>query len=215
MLLSSAYFPPVEYFALLARDITLSPDRVIPSCAVLEACEHYSKQTWRNRCRILTATGPDILRVPVVHDAPKIPITGVRIEYTTPWVVRTERAIDSAYRTSAYFEYYRDELYAILDAKPERLFDLNLRILRFLLEKTGLKVDLSLSREFAPPGTVPDDWRYALTPKRANTVLRDLGLEKPYYQVFSHKYGFVPGLSAVDLLFNEGPDAILYLKSIV
>lgn len=215
MLLSSAYFPPIEYFALLARDITLSPDRVIPSCAVLEACEHYSKQTWRNRCRILTATGPDILQVPVIHDAPKIPVTEVRIEYTTPWVIRTERAIDSAYRTSAYFEYYRDELYAILDAEIPRLFDLNLQLLRFFLSKTGLQVDLSLSRESVPPDTVPDDWRYALTPKKPNTVLRDLGLEKPYFQVFSGKYGFVPGLSIMDLLFNEGPDSILYLKTVV
>ena len=129
MLLSSAYFPPIEYFALLARDITLSPDRVIPSCAVLEACEHYSKQTWRNRCRILTATGPDILQVPVIHDAPKIPVMEVRIEYTTPWVIRTERAIDSAYRTSAYFEYYRDELFAnagrfIIDKKKASIGNL-------------------------------------------------------------------------------------------
>ena len=214
MLLSSAYFPPVEYFALLARDITLSPDRVIPSCAVLEACENYSKQTWRNRCRILAATGPDILQVPVIHDAPKILITDVRIEYTTPWVIRTERAIDSAYRTSAYFEYYRDELYALLDAKPERLFELNLSLLRFFLDKLGLRVELTLSDDYTPPGSAEDDWRYALTPKKPNTVLRDLGLGKPYYQVFSQKYGFVPGLSVMDLLFNEGPSSILYLKTV-
>lgn len=214
MLLSSAYFPPVEYFALLARDITLSADKVIPSCAVLEAHEHYAKQTWRNRCRILAATGPDILQVPVIHDAPKMPIREVRIEYTTPWVVRTERAIDSAYRTSAYFEFYREDLYTILDAQPEYLFDLNLSILRFFLEKLGLPVRLSLSDDFTLPGTVEDDWRFVLTPKKPNTILQDLGLGKPYYQVFSGKYGFVPGLSVMDLLFNEGPDSILYLKSV-
>ena len=186
----------------------------MPSYAVLEACENYIKQTWRNRCRILSATGPDILQAPVIHDAPKIRITDVRIEYATPWVVRTERAIDSAYRTSAYFDYYRDELFVILDRKPERLFELNLSLLRFFLDKLGLPVELSLSEDFTPPGTVADDWRYVLTPKRPNTVLKDLGLEKPYYQVFSQKYGFVPGLSVMDLLFNEGPDAILYLKTL-
>ena len=212
MLLSTAYFPPVEYFALLARDMTLSPDRVIPSVAVLEACENYTKQTWRNRCRILTASGPGILQVPVIHDAPKMPIREVRIEYTTPWVVRTERAIASAYRTSAYFEYYREELYSLLEAGEERLFDLNLSLLRFFLEKTGVAADLSFTEDFTPPAGDTDDWRYALTPKKPNSVLQELGLQKPYYQVFSSAFGFVPGLSIMDLLFNEGPDSILCLK---
>ena len=212
MLLSTAYFPPVEYFALMARDMTLSPDRVIPSVAVLEACENYTKQTWRNRCRILTASGPGILQVPVIHDAPKMPIREVRIEYTTPWVIRTERAIDSAYRTSAYFEYYRDDLYSLLEAGEERLFDLNLSLLHFFLDKTGIAVDLSLSETFIPPVGEADDWRYDLTPKKPNSVLRELGLQKSYYQVFPSESGFVPGLSVMDLLFNEGPDSILYLK---
>ena len=69
MLLSIAFFPPVSYFALLAKDLTLSPDRVIPSVVHLEACEHYRKQSWRNRCRILSANGPLDLIVPVIHDA--------------------------------------------------------------------------------------------------------------------------------------------------
>ena len=201
MLLSTAYFPPVEYFALLAHT----------PCAQLEACENYTKQTWRNRCRILTATGVETLQVPVIHDAPKMPIREVRIEYTTPWLLRTQRALDSAYWNSAYFEYYRDDLYAILDSRPETLFDLNLRLLHFLLDKTGLKTEIRLTEDFVPPGG-PDDWRSALSPKRPNSVLQELGLSKPYYQVFSEKFGFVPSLSVVDILFNEGPDAIFWLR---
>ena len=212
MLLSTAYFPPVEYFALLARDMTLSPDRVIPSRAVLEACENYRKQTWRNRCRILSAGGVEILQVPIVHTAPKIPIREVRVDYSTPWVLRTERTLDAAYHTSAYFDYYRDDLFALLEAGQERLFDLNLRLLRFLLEKTGVAAEITFTDDFAAPDTLPDDWRYTLTPKRPNTILHDLELEKPYFQVFSGKYGFVQGLSVLDLLFNEGPDSVLYLK---
>ena len=202
MLLTTAYFPPVEYFALLAK----SPR------AVLESDENYTKQTWRNRCRILTATGVETLQVPVIHDAPKMPIREVRIEYATPWVVRSKRAIDSAYWNSAYFEYYRDELYAILDSREEKLFDLNLRLIRFFLDKIHLPVEIALSEQFVPEDSVPDDWRFRLHPKKPNSILADSGLLKPYYQVFSDKYGFVPGLSIMDLLFNEGPDSILWLK---
>jgi len=211
MLLQTAYFPPVAYFALLARDMTLSPDRVIPSHASIEAMETYQKQSYRNRCYILGAQGREMLQVPVVH-AEDMSIRSVRIEYTTPWVVRTERAIDAAYRTSAWFEEYRDGLFALLDARPERLFDLNLSLIRFFLEKTGVACELEETTEFRR--TAPDDFREIIHPKRADTVLRDLGLERPYYQVFSEKYGFVPNLSVMDLLFNEGPDAILWLKSL-
>ena len=214
MLLSTAYFPPVEYFALMARDMTLSPDRVIPSSVRLEGCEHYIKQTWRSRCRILTASGAEILQVPVVHAAAKMPVREVPVEYTTPWVVRTERTLDAAYRMSAYYDYYRDDLFAILEEGIPLLFDLNLALIRFLAVRLGVAVEIDVSTDYLPEGDVTDDWRYALTPKKSNTVLRDLGLERPYYQVFSQKYGFVPGLSALDLLCNEGPDSLLFLKRI-
>ena len=117
----------------------------------------------------------------------------------------------SAYRTSAYFEYYQDELFEILERKYEKLFDLNLALIRFFIEKIGLKVDLRLTDEYAIEPLM-DDLRETIHPKRANPILRDMDLEKPYFQVFSQKYGFQSDLSIMDLLFNEGPDSILYLK---
>ena len=213
MLLSTAYFPPVSYFALLARDFFLSGDRVEPSVVFLEACEHYQKQSWRNRCLICTEGGAQPLRVPIVHDGGgrPLPIREVRVDWSTPWLLRSERAIDSAYHTSAYFDHYRDELYAVLEARPERLFDLNLSLIRFFLDKTGIACDLRLTETFEPEGGT-DDYRERIHPKRPDTVLRDLALEKPYFQVFAQKYGFLSNLSVMDLLFNEGPDAILWLK---
>jgi hypothetical protein len=59
-----------------------------------------------------------------------------------------------------------------------------------------------------------DDLRESIHPKRPNTILQDLKLEKPYFQVFARKHGFQSDLSIMDLLFNEGPDSIVYLKSI-
>lgn len=195
--LTIAYFPPIQYFALLAK---------YPSVR-LEACENYQKQSWRNRCRILTAGGPQDLNFPVRHrnGTFSLPVREIEVDYSTPWVLKTERCIDAAYRSSAYFDYYREPLFAILDAQPRTLWELDLEIIRFLMEKFGLKTEIVPTGEYAA-GHVD------IHPKRPDSILHELGLEQPYYQVFSDRYGFVPGLSAMDLLFNEGPGALEYLR---
>ena len=214
MLLGIAYFPPVSYFALIAKGMVLSPENTIPSIVYIEACENYQKQSWRNRCRILAADGPAYLNFPIVHEGShELPITAIKVDYSTPWVLKTKRAIASAYESSAFFDYYKDELFAILDSHPETLFELDMRIIRFFLDKTGIAADLRLTDTFQPSSGV-DDYREVLHPKRPNTVLKDLGLEKPYFQVFARKYGFISDLSIMDLLFNEGPDSICYLKNL-
>ena len=214
MLLSTAYFPPVSYIALLARDMTLSPDRVLPSQVCLEACENYQKQSYRNRCYILAGDGVQMLQVPVVH-GDSWAITEVRVDYSTPWVIRTRRALDTAYETAAYYEYYRDGLFALLDARPETLWELNLSTIRFLLAKTGVACELSPTSAFIAPDTQAHDYRFSLHPKRPDTILEELGLDKPYYQVFQDRVGgFTPKLSCLDLLFNEGPDSIDWLKKL-
>ena len=210
MLLASAYFPPVEYFALLARDfIPGSPAG--DTSIYIEACEHFVKQSWRTRCRILGPNGPEILQVPVVHDGTRL-MRDLRVEYSTPWIVRTERALEAAYQSSPFFEHYADGLFAILESQPETLLELNTALTRHILDRLGIDVPLRLTEAYVPEGGVPDDYRSVIHPKRENTVLRDLGLGRPYYQVFSQKFGFTPGLSILDLLFNEGPDAQLFLK---
>ena len=213
MLLGIAYFPPVSYFALIAKGMTIPP--TVPPVVHIEAQENYQKQSWRNRCRIYAADGPEYLNFPIVHEGThELPISRIKVDYSTPWVVKTERAIASAYESSAYFDYYKDELFAILDSHPETLFELDMRIIRFFLRKTGIEADIRFTEEYLPnTDKYGEDWRERLHPKRPNTVLKDLGLEKPYFQVFARKRGFIPDLSIMDLLFNEGPDSILYLKS--
>jgi len=218
MLFSTAYFPPVEYFAKIAEGFTLSPDEVKPSVIYIEACEHYKKQTYRNRFKFYAADGVQSLSFPVVggEGAQRLRITDVEVDWSTPWLIRTERAISAAYESSAYFDHYRDELFGMLEERPRTLFELNLGILRFFLDKTGIRANIRFTEEFTPGGSgiYGEDLREAIHPKRPNTILKDLALEKPYFQVFARKYGFVPNLSIMDLLFNEGPDAILYLKNL-
>lgn len=185
-----------------------------PSVVYIEACENYQKQSYRNRCRFYAADGVQSLSFPIVHEGGthKLSISEIKVDYSTPWLHQHERAIISAYRTSAYFEYYQDELFSILETKPERLLDLNMSILKFFIEKTGLAIDLRLTEDYVKD--IPEDFREIIHPKRPDTILRDMGLEKPYFQVFAQKYGFKSDLSIMDLLFNEGPDSILYLKKL-
>ena len=183
-----------------------------PSVVYIEACENYQKQSYRNRCRFYAADGVQSLSFPIMHEGGthKLPISEIKVDYSTPWLQQHERAIISAYRTSAYFEYYQDELFDSLESKPERLLDLNMAILRFFIEKIGLAVDLRLTEDYVKDA--PDDFRELIHPKRPDNILKEMGLEKPYFQVFAPKYGFKSNLSVMDLLFNEGPDSILYLK---
>ena len=189
--------------------MTLSPDRVSPSRVYLEACESYRKQSYRNRCYILSPQGPEMLQVPVRHGGSRL-ITDILVDYSTPWVEKTFRTLDTAYYTSAFYEYYRDDLQAVFERRPETLWQLNADLTGFLLSKTGVATELIPTTCFEPGAD--DDWRERIDPKKPDTVLRDLGLDRPYYQVFTARHGFVPGLSVVDLLFNEGPDSISWLR---
>ena len=234
-LLSTAYFPPISYFAAIAQEMeglirkgvsrkNILPTPLTSSVIFIEACENYQKQSYRNRCHFYGADGVQTLSFPILHSngTHKNLISEVKIDYSKPWVLQHKRAITSAYGTSAYFEYYQDELFAILDSQPEKLIDLNTALLNFFIQKIGIKAEVHMTTEFSLDGTVItdeqsiicEDLREVIHPKRPNNILNSQGLEKPYFQVFSPKHGFQSDLSIMDLLFNEGPDSILFLKNL-
>jgi len=194
--LTIAYFPPIEYFALLAKY----------SLVYMEACENYQKQSYRNRCRFYAENGVQTLNFPIRHTGKgiNIPIKEVEVDYSTPWVQKTKRCIETAYMSSPFFEYYKDELFAIFDSKPATLWELNMSLIRFFMQKIGLNTQILETKEYE--GASVD-----IHPKRPNSILADLGLERPYYQVFAEKYGFIPNLSVMDLLFNEGPASLDFI----
>ena len=196
MTLTIAYFPPVEYFALLARY----------SSVYMEACENYQKQSYRNRCRIYAADGVQNLNFPIVHSGGSIniPIREVLVDYSVPWLEKTMRCIDTAYRSSPFFDYYRDSLYEVLCRRPATLWELDMSIIRYFMQKIGLNTEIRLTVEYASE-------HVDIHPKRPDSILAELGLDRPYYQVFSGKFGFIPNLSVMDLLFNEGPGSLDWL----
>ncbi|WP_241502210.1 WbqC family protein [Hymenobacter glacialis] len=215
------YHPPAALFAELLR-----ADGIL-----LEAHEHYRKQTYRNRCLIRTAQGVQPLTVPVINGnrAEKVSISAIEIDYRQNWIHRHWRTLQTAYGNSPYFEYYADYLHDIYVGKPALLFELNLQFLQLMLRCFRLSLPLRLTHEYLPSypaqpyseklslsssQSIIADRRDWLTPKaNAKTVETDspavLPLVRPYPQVFGP--GFEPGLSVLDLLFSQGPAAGQYL----
>ena len=213
-LLTTAYMPPVEYFFAIAHS-----DRVL-----IEQHEAYQKQSWRSRCRILAAGGPEDLSIPIIKEERRSrPIRDIRIDYSEPWLQHHVRAFAAAYHSSAFYDYYADDLLPILERRPVFLFDLNMELLEKLLELLDLKVPVSLTESFiAPLRSDIFDGRQRIQPKyKGESLLAEYGCEQAYYQVFVNQMpgqaghdaqGFVPNLSILDLLSAEGPDAGRFLR---
>ena len=202
-ILTTAYLPPVDYF----RAIALSGK------VLVEGFESYQKQSWRNRCRIFSTGGPENLVIPVVHGNIRTStIRDIRIDWSEPWLIRHKRALEAAYNSSAFFEYYRDDLFAVMDRRETFLFDYNMRLLELLLGMAGLKAEVAVTEEYVPE--YPEgDLRRVIQPKYKGPGFCEIYQkeEKTWFQVFSSGREFIPHLSVIDLLCSEGPDAVSYL----
>ena len=198
ILLSTAYFAPIRYFSKLA---------VYPEIYI-EQHENFIKQTYRNRTVILGANGSISLIVPVEKGREKkIKIKDLRIAYDEEWQRNHWRTIFSAYNSSPFFEYYADDIEPFFRKKHNFLFDFNQQITETLAEILEIPLSLNLTREFEQ---VPENclnFREQISPK-THLIDPDPHFAAQYYtQVFSEKFGFVPDLSILDLLFNEGPSS--------
>lgn len=218
-ILSSTYFGPVQWYQKLSRY-----DHII-----LERNEHFIKQTYRNRCVIATTQGTQALTVPVTAagNKTKTLMRDIAVSGHGHWRHLHWRALCSAYNESPFFEYYADDLKDFFEepSTEEGLFDFNLRIVRKMCELLDITPDIRLSDDYirpiettagdtpkalTPEGCEADDFREAIRPK--HPMDDPSFMAKPYYQVFRQKNGFLPNLSILDLLFNEGNEAVLWLQ---
>jgi hypothetical protein len=192
------YLPPVEYFVQLK---TYKPDILI------EREEHFPKQTYRNRANIYTPDGVLTLVVPVIKGSKThTKVKDVKISYDFEWQRLHWLSLQACYRRSAYFEYYEDEFAMFYEKKFPYLFDYNEQLLQFILKATKLPLYLNYTESYEAEYPVLTDLRNTFNPKKERNFN-----QKPYFQVFEERKGFLGNLSIVDLLFNQGPQSINYL----
>lgn len=204
-LFSTAYFAPIQYFAHLRRS----------SDPVVECHEHFIKQTYRNRCIIATANGPMSLTLPIDKtNSEKTNIRDVRLSDHGNWQHLHWNSIESAYNSSPFFEYYADDLRPFFEKIPDFLFDYNESIRLKICELIDLSCKVRYTTAYLKESLLPKDcidFRERIHPKKELAKVDPDFTPKPYYQVFDRKFGFQPNLSILDLLFNMGPESILYL----
>ena len=201
-LFSTAYFPPISYVAAML-------DKPV---VVVEQYETFPKQTYRNRAVVATANGLLPLSVPVIRTNGNHTYTkDMDICYNENWAAKHWRAIESAYNSSPYFLYYKDDVEEILNKKHRTLLELNMDILAFVFKKLKVAKDIILSTDFVVVDANADieDYRNRFSPKNKEIIQLP-----PYDQVFEDRYGFQQDLSILDLLFNMGPDSLGYLKEV-
>lgn len=195
--LSTAYLPPIEYFARI-----IEADEVF-----IEREENYIKQSYRNRCYILSAGGPQLLTVPVyLGSFHKTHIRDIRIDYSKRWQQVHLGALTSSYNSSPYFLYYFEIIEKIIRSRHNFLLDLNMDLLTSFMKMLKMEIQVNYTTEFMPVEGKEGDFRFTINPKQDSTHNA-----KEYFQVFNYIHGFIPGLSIVDLVFNMGPEAIGYL----
>ena len=197
ILISTAYLPPVEYFSLIQ-----DADEVL-----VEREENYLKQTYRNRCYILSSDGAHPLSVPVyLGSIHKTPVNEIRIDYSKRWQQVHLRAMTASYNSSPYFEFYFENIEKVISKNHDFLLDMNMELTESVLEILKMKKTISFTTNFKSIGDMANDFRYKITPKEESHFA-----VKEYFQVFNKDEGFVPDLSIIDLVFNMGPDAIDYI----
>ncbi|MCD4773635.1 MAG: WbqC family protein [Bacteroidales bacterium] len=199
ILLSTAYLPPIEYFNYL-----LNSDNQI-----IEKHETYKKQTYRNRCYILSSNGKQALTIPINKQyGNHTKINEITISYTENWQQIHWRSIESAYNSSPFFLFYKDKFEEFYQKKHKYLFDHNNDCLKLIFNFLDIEISPDFTSEFIKNPKNILDFRNSISPKTPFQTKQ----YKIYSQVFAEKNGFTPNLSLIDLLFNTGPEAIDYLS---
>lgn len=194
-LLSTAYLGNIQYYSKL-----LGAEQV-----VIEQWENYQKQSFRNRCLIMTAGGVATLSIPVLKTSgEKTAIRDVRIDYSKAWQHQHWYSITSAYRNSPYFEHFEDEFAPFYRKRCDFLWDFNAAIQDTVCRLLGVRPRIEYSSEYIVAGEGDSDFRTSISPKTRLRSDDEDFLPAPYYQVFSDRFDFTANLSIIDMLFCEG-----------
>ena len=191
------YFSPISQYKALVNAENI----------VFEVEDNFQKQTYRNRCYIYAANGKQLLNIPVKHpnSEGRKKTKDCLVENNSHWQSQHLKSLEAAYRNSPFYEYYIDDLLSIFTKNYNFLVDVNIDSFTLIMEALQLSDQFSKTNEYQTE--TENDFREFANAKQPQTLQ-----QAPYIQMFDDKYGFIPDLSILDLLFMEGPNAITYLE---
>ena len=199
ILIHPTYFPSIANFVAIINSKQVT----------FEVCDNYQKQTYRNRMFIAGPNGKLPLTVPVIYSQNNRPLyKDVEISYDSNWQDLHWKSIQTAYSSSPFFEFYEDDLKPLFKLNTTNLMTFNFKCFDVILECLQLDLKYNTSTHYRKDYNNLEDFRY-LVDNRKETCQPF----QPYIQVFNDKYSFLPNLSILDLICNEGPNAIMYLEN--
>jgi hypothetical protein len=188
----------------------------------------YSTGNLINRNRIRTAEGWQWLTVPV-HSRGRSgqTIAEVEIVAVDTWARKHWQALCWNYARAPYFKRYAERLEALYSSAWTRLLDLNTALIQFLLDALEIEVDLCYSSELALSQERTQRLVDMALVCQCDVYLAGGGSSRDYLELaafaeasiecrfveFAHPVyaqcqpGFVHNMSALDLLFNCGPES--------
>jgi hypothetical protein len=176
---------------------------------VFEICDNYQKQTYRNRCTIYGANGKLDLNIPVRYSQKNRQLyKDVQISNINNWQDLHLKSLESAYSASPFFEFYIDDLKPLFEIEVHHIMDFNFKCLEVIFDCLQLPFNYNTTEVFEKEPTSTTDARPLANSRKELKQHFD-----SYAQVFDDKHGFIQNLSILDLIFNEGPNATLYLES--
>lgn len=219
------YLPRLAYFALVR-----SVDRFV----IADTFE-YSRQSFHHRTRLRNPDGWHWITVPIAWGQSTDAAVRVRIDPDAPrWREKHWRALMFDYRSTPYFEYFEEDVRPLFEEEWTRLGRLTARSVELVTDLMGLETRVERASELpgAPgtleaiheavtwPETSPDEsdpdsetvlsLEDAASRNRSSLpAVRTLTFSEPTYR--QNFEGFEPGMSAVDALFNYGPDVTEWL----
>lgn len=199
IIIHPTYFPNIAAFVAMFK----------AEHVMFEVDDNFLKQTYRNRTNVYGANGKLTLNIPVTHSQKnRQKYRDVKIFNEEKWQSLHWKSLLSAYKTSPFFEYYEDDLQPLFHQKANYILDFNFKCFETICECLQLEINSSKTQTFVKTIEDKTDFRFLVNAKKE--LPQDF---KPYTQVFSNKHGYINNLSILDLLFNEGPNALNYLES--
>jgi hypothetical protein len=199
ILIHPNYFPNIHQFRQIIKANSI----------LFEVSDNYQKQTFRNRTYIYGANGKLGLFIPVIHTHKKRELfKDVKISYESNWMDLHLKSLQSAYRSSPYFEYFEDDFIKLYSEKEKFLADFNIKCIKLISNLLDLDLDFKISSKYVEKTNDIIDLR------DLSNARKEKKIETPkYIQVFESKHGYLNNLSILDLIFSEGKNSVLLMNN--